>query len=157
LLLHAEQHNAEDRRAYMVHHVQTAASFSLPQSLDFSHLLPPEPVAFPRKVLDQRFAVLLLRSTYDAVDALDFIAMVGPGTSTLSGVTLLATIQSSSTRNCEVCKHSGTKLAYSLQDQFQIQFWKTRQAEYEPYLLQYSPIRVRQVYLRAASLLVTSR
>ncbi|KAL0035664.1 hypothetical protein WJX79_006735 [Trebouxia sp. C0005] len=83
---------------------QTAASFSLPQSFDFSHLLPPEPVAFPRKVLDQRFAVLLLRSTYDAVDALDFIAM----------------------------------------DQFQIQFWKTRQAEYEPYLLQYSPIRVRQ-------------
>lgn len=31
-----------------------------------------------------------------------------------------------------------------MQDQFQIQFWKTRQAEYEPYLLQYSPIRVRQ-------------
>ena len=33
-------------------------------------------MAFPRKALDQRFAVLLLRSTYDAVDALDFIAMV---------------------------------------------------------------------------------
>lgn len=56
--------------------VQSARSFSLPQSLDFSHLLQPEPVAFPRKILDQRFAVLLLRSTYDAVDALDFIAMV---------------------------------------------------------------------------------
>ena len=140
----------------MVHHVQTAASFSLPQNFDFSHLLPPEPVAFPRKVLDQRFAVLLLRSTYDAVDALDFIAMVGPGTS-VSGMTLLATIQSSSTCNCCVYKRSGTELAYSLQDQFQIQFWKTRQAEYEPYLLQYSPIRVRQVCLCAASLLVTNR
>lgn len=33
-------------------------------------------MAFPRKALDQRFAVLLMRSTYDAVDALDFIAMV---------------------------------------------------------------------------------
>lgn len=32
-----------------------------------------EPVAFPRKQLDQRFAVLLMRSSYDAVDALDFI------------------------------------------------------------------------------------
>lgn len=90
MLLRAEQHNAEDRHAHMIQHVQTAASFSLPQSFDFSHLLPPEPVAFPRKVLDQRFAVLLLRSTYDAVDALDFIAMVGPGTSTVSGMTMLA-------------------------------------------------------------------
>ena len=91
--MHAGQQNAEDRHAYVVPHMQTAASFSLPQNFDFSHLLPPEPVAFPRKVLDQRFAVLLLRSTYDAVDALDFIAMVGPGTSTVSGMTLLATKQ----------------------------------------------------------------
>ncbi len=142
MLLHAGQHSAEGRHAYMVRHVQTAASFSLPQNFDFSHLLPPEPVAFPRKVLDHRFAVLLLRSTYDAVDALDFIAMVGPGTSTVSGMTLSQSICS-----CKhgVYKRSGTKLACSLQDQFQIQFWKTRQAEYEPYLLQYSPIRVRQV------------
>lgn len=56
--------------------MQSAYSFSFPPNLDFSHLLQPEPVAFPRKALDQRFAVLLLRSTYDAVDALDFIAMV---------------------------------------------------------------------------------
>ena len=56
--------------------LQSAYSFSFPPNLDFSHLLQPEPVAFPRKALDQRFAVLLLRSTYDAVDALDFIAMV---------------------------------------------------------------------------------
>lgn len=157
MLLHAGQHSAEGRHAYTVRHVQTAASFSLPQNFDFSHLLPPEPVAFPRKVLDQRFAVLLLRSTYDAVDALDFIAMVGPGTSSVSGMTLLATKSSSSTCDCDIHKHCGTKLAYSLQDQFQIQFWKTRQAEYEPYLLQYSPIRVRQVYLHAASLFVPSR
>ena len=80
----------------LIHLAQTAASFSLPQNFDFSHLLPPEPVAFPRKVLDQRFAVLLLRSTYDAVDALDFIAMVGPGTSAVSGMTLLAHKPSSS-------------------------------------------------------------
>ncbi|WIA08996.1 hypothetical protein OEZ85_008410 [Tetradesmus obliquus] len=34
---------------------------------------PPEPLGFPRKQLDTRFAVLLMRSSYDAVDALDFI------------------------------------------------------------------------------------
>ena len=56
--------------------LQPAESFSLPQNFDFSHLLQPEPVGIPRKALDQRFAVLLLRSTYDAVDSLDFIAMV---------------------------------------------------------------------------------
>lgn len=36
----------------------------------------PEPVLFPRKLLDQRFAVLLLNSMYDAVDNLDFVPMV---------------------------------------------------------------------------------
>jgi hypothetical protein len=36
----------------------------------------PEPIRFPRKALDIRFAVLLMRSTYDAVDDLDFIPMV---------------------------------------------------------------------------------
>ncbi|KAK9839251.1 hypothetical protein WJX81_004341 [Elliptochloris bilobata] len=35
----------------------------------------PEPVLFPRKTLDQRFAVLLLNSMYEAVDSLDFIPM----------------------------------------------------------------------------------
>lgn len=34
----------------------------------------PERIGYPRKQLDQRFAVLLMRSSYDAVDALDFIA-----------------------------------------------------------------------------------
>jgi hypothetical protein len=34
---------------------------------------PPEPIGFPRKQLDTRFAVLLMRSSYDAVDALNFI------------------------------------------------------------------------------------
>lgn len=36
----------------------------------------PEPVLFPRKALNQVFAVLLMRSAYDAVDSLDFIPMV---------------------------------------------------------------------------------
>ena len=31
------------------------------------------------------------------------------------------------------------------QDDFQAKFWKLRQSQYEPYLLQYSPLRVRQV------------
>lgn len=35
----------------------------------------PEPVRFPRSRLDRRFAVLLMRSTYEAVDDLDFVAM----------------------------------------------------------------------------------
>jgi hypothetical protein len=33
----------------------------------------------------------------------------------------------------------------AVQDRFQAQFWKLRQAEYEPYLLQRSPLRVKQV------------
>ncbi|GBF90150.1 hypothetical protein Rsub_03283 [Raphidocelis subcapitata] len=35
----------------------------------------PQPVGFPRKTVDQRFAVLLMRSSYDAVDELDFVSM----------------------------------------------------------------------------------
>lgn len=67
----------------------TAAAFASPNSPSVPELasrlsealsipLPystPEPVKFPRKALDQRFAVLLMRSSYDAVDALDFIPM----------------------------------------------------------------------------------
>ncbi|MCO5607380.1 hypothetical protein L7F22_061576 [Adiantum nelumboides] len=37
--------------------------------------LPPSPVLFPRKNLSRKFAVLLMRSAYDAADELDFIAM----------------------------------------------------------------------------------
>ena len=44
--------------------------------LDFMPMAPPEPVRFPRRGLDQRFAVLLMQSSYRAVDALDFIPMV---------------------------------------------------------------------------------
>lgn len=42
-----------------------------------SWILPPhpDPVLFPRKTLDMKFAVLLMRSAYEAVDALDFIPM----------------------------------------------------------------------------------
>eukprot|EP00798_Chlamydomonas_sp_ICE-L_P021921 gene21921-28966_t len=36
----------------------------------------PEPVMFPRKAVDQRFAVLLMNSSYKAVDSLDFVPMV---------------------------------------------------------------------------------
>ncbi|KAJ9531575.1 hypothetical protein QJQ45_014960 [Haematococcus lacustris] len=36
---------------------------------------PPQPVLYPRKQLSLPFAVLLMRSSYEAVDALDFIAM----------------------------------------------------------------------------------
>lgn len=36
---------------------------------------PPSPVLFPRKNLNRKFAVLLMRSAYDAADDLDFIAM----------------------------------------------------------------------------------
>lgn len=55
---------------------QAATAFTLPQNLDFTHLFQPEIVTLPRKALDLRFAVLLLRSTYDAVDAMNFVAMV---------------------------------------------------------------------------------
>ncbi len=46
--------------------------------LDVLPIAPPEPVRFPRRGLDQRFAVLLMQSSYRAVDALDFIPMVSP-------------------------------------------------------------------------------
>lgn len=43
--------------------------------LPFSLPAPPEPVRFPRKALNLRFAVLLMRSSFDAVNTLDFIPM----------------------------------------------------------------------------------
>ena len=43
---------------------------------DFFSPSQPEPVLFPRKALDQVFAVLLMRSAYEAVDDLNFIPMV---------------------------------------------------------------------------------
>lgn len=36
---------------------------------------PPQPIKFPRRALDSRFAVLLMRSSYEAVDDLDYIPM----------------------------------------------------------------------------------
>ncbi|CAL5223952.1 g6555 [Coccomyxa viridis] len=71
---------------------------------DFFSPTQPDPVLFPRKALDQVFAVLLMRSAYEAVDDLNFIPM----------------------------------------DRFQASFWKLRQSEYEPYLLQRSPLRTKQ-------------
>ena len=38
--------------------------------------MPPGPIAFPRRQLDLNFAVLLLRSGYEACDDLDFVPMV---------------------------------------------------------------------------------
>ena len=59
---------------------------------------------FPRAPIDIKLAVLLLRSTYETVDALDMMAM----------------------------------------DTFQINFWKSRQSEWEPYTQQYSPLKIEQ-------------
>lgn len=36
---------------------------------------PPEPIRYPRKLLNLKFAVLLMRSSYDSVDELDFVPM----------------------------------------------------------------------------------
>lgn len=59
-----------------------AAGASVPEiaaagqwGLPFSLPAPPEPVRFPRKALNLRFAVLLMRSSFDAVNTLDFIPM----------------------------------------------------------------------------------
>jgi hypothetical protein len=88
--------------------VQEAHAFSIP-NLTFN-ANSPEPIRIPRSKLDQQFAVLLMRSVYDAVDELDFISM----------------------------------------SEFQAKFWKLRQNLYEPYLLQYRPLRIRQVSLSGA-------
>ena len=76
----------------------------LPTPQGFSLPLPPDPVRFPRAPIDIKLAVLLLRSTYETVDALDMMAM----------------------------------------DTFQINFWKSRQSEWEPYTQQYSPLKIEQ-------------
>ena len=76
----------------------------LPGSSGFSLPLPPEPVRFPRAPLNIKLAVMLLRSTYETVDAMNIMPM----------------------------------------DQFQIKFWKARQAEWEPYKFQYAPLVIEQ-------------
>ena len=82
----------------------TAPNQYLPIPQGFSLPLPPDPVRFPRAPLDIKLAVLLLRSTYETVDAMDVMAM----------------------------------------DTFQINFWKSRQSEWEPYTQQYSPLKIEQ-------------
>lgn len=56
--------------------VQNASAGAL-QDLFSSTQEDNQPIYFPRKRLNQSFAVLLLRSVYDAADAMDFVAMVG--------------------------------------------------------------------------------
>ena len=82
----------------------SAPNAYLPKSAGFSLPLPPEPVRFPRTKLSLRLAVLLLRSGYETVDAMDILPM----------------------------------------DQFQVKFWKSRQAEWEPYKFQYAPLVIEQ-------------
>ena len=82
----------------------TAPNAYLPKSAGFSFPLPPEPVRFPRTKLNLRLAVLLLRSAYETIDAMDIVPM----------------------------------------DQFQIKFWKARQAEWEGYRSLYSPLPIEQ-------------
>lgn len=54
----------------------TDAAYQLDDVLSpFILPLPPSPVQFPRKNLNRKFAVLLMRSAYDAADDLDFVAM----------------------------------------------------------------------------------
>jgi hypothetical protein len=114
----------------------------------------PEPVLFPRKALEQVFAVLLMRSAYDAVDELDFIPMVRPCAHICFRIcsaeqTIAAVHGKTSTKQTcttsEQTVQGSDKIRTAAQDRFQSQFWKLRQAEYEPYTLQRSPLRVRQV------------
>ena len=76
----------------------------LPRFLRILVAPPPEPVRFPRAPLNIKLAVMLLRSTYETVDAMNIMPM----------------------------------------DQFQIKFWKARQAEWEPYKFQYAPLVIEQ-------------
>eukprot|EP00892_Ulva_mutabilis_P004717 jgi/Ulvmu1/2617/UM014_0068.1 len=74
------------RRAYLAAFLTLSSQYSVPNAAQASvagFQLPwssfgkvqPGPVRLPRKQLVLNFAVLLMRSTYEAVDALDFIAM----------------------------------------------------------------------------------
>lgn len=110
--------------------LQTVQAFSLP-SLDRGRTSP-EPVKLPRNRLNQQFAVLLMRSVYDAVDALDFVSMVSLPALSSAEWSLAALKRKRVTLNL-------------LQSEFQANFWKYRQSQYEPYTLQYSPIRIKQV------------
>ena len=54
--------------------VQPVQAFSIP-NFEMGRTSP-EVIRLPRNRLNQQFAVLLMRSVYDAVDALDFVSMV---------------------------------------------------------------------------------
>ena len=91
--------------------------------------------------------MLLMRSAYEAVDDLNFIPMVR--TDIPLRVHLRALHEDSV---AQVSCLGGDKGVLLSQDRFQASFWKLRQSEYEPYLLQRSPLRTKQVGTFLASL-----
>eukprot|EP00271_Cylindrocystis_brebissonii_P006415 TRINITY_DN19207_c0_g1_i1.p1 TRINITY_DN19207_c0_g1~~TRINITY_DN19207_c0_g1_i1.p1 ORF type:complete len:358 (+),score=30.69 TRINITY_DN19207_c0_g1_i1:262-1335(+) len=108
LCQHTQKSTAKRGKKIILQAVQ--AGFGLNFDFSYENGLPgflpgptPTPVQFPRKPLDLRLAVLLMRSSYEACDDLDFVPM----------------------------------------DRFQGNFWKLRQREVEPYVQQYSPLKMR--------------
>lgn len=120
------------------------SAFALPQA--------PDPVLYPRKMLNLKFAVLLMRSAYEAVDALDFIPMDKFQVKVRFPFPLRKVGISSSSKWCSKA-YNAEKTAYSsnvylVHIEFDlkpliVQFWKLRQSELEPYTLQCRPLRVK--------------
>jgi len=77
---------------------------ALPATSPFASFVQPGPVPFPRRTLDLRFAVLLMRACYDGVDGADALQM----------------------------------------RDFQVLFWKRREAEVEAYSQLISPLAARK-------------
>ena len=121
---------------------------------------------FPRRSLAQRFAVLLMQSCYRAADGLDFVPMVRcrvPAAmqlcdfaaawclATVIGLCfwLLQPIKAAKflqmmTHPCS--QRTAWKLPISMhQDEFQVRFWKLRQAAYGDYVRTHSGLQIRQV------------
>jgi hypothetical protein len=117
--------------------------------------LPPEPIALPRRRLGPSFAVLLLRSGYEAVDALDFLPVSGaawrrgeqPGAGGAAApvLDLLGNAVLRGARRNAAALPLNRPPACPQMDDFQRDFWLLRRAEWEPYTLQYSPLLIKQV------------
>lgn len=94
-------------------------------------MVQPEAVRFPRKPLQLNFAVLLMRSSYDAVDALDFIPMER------------FEVSSARRQGPQARAHQSSPIGALGRPPKQANFWKLRQSELDPYNNQYAPLKFR--------------
>ena len=124
----------------------------------------PEPVTFPRRTLGLNFAVLLMRSGYSACDDLNYIPMVGaPPRAPVEDPRPAAPRSLGACQGRMVFWRRGrprhppppaptpaaSRPPPCPQEEFQVKFWKLRQAEWQGYTVQLAPLTVTQGDLSA--------